>query len=84
MINIKQTDNIIRKPNGQYYLLDFGICKQLENFDSYAPTPAGARLFMAPETLLTGASLKSDLYSLGVSLILSRLGLDGCITNASV
>jgi WD40 repeat protein/tRNA A-37 threonylcarbamoyl transferase component Bud32 len=63
-------DNIMRRRNGEYVLIDFGVAKDLSGTVVY--TQIGTRIgtfgYGAPEQLETGeASPASDLYSLGVT-----------------
>jgi len=58
--------NIIRKPNGQYVLVDFGIAKQ------GATTQRGAQAlspdYAPPEQITGHTDTRSDLYSLGATI----------------
>lgn len=48
---------------------DFGLAVQLEHSCSKRATVCGTVLYMAPEVFGDGAVLKSDVWSLGISLI---------------
>lgn len=48
---------------------DFGLAVQLEHSCSKRSTVCGTSLFMAPEVYKEGACLKSDVWSLGISVI---------------
>ncbi|MGL5131452.1 MAG: protein kinase domain-containing protein, partial [Planktothrix sp.] len=63
-------DNIMRRRNGEYVLIDFGVAKDLSGTVVYTQigTRVGTFGYAAPEQLETGeASPASDLYSLGVT-----------------
>ena len=48
---------------------DFGLAVQLEHSCSRRNTACGTSLYMAPEVYGEGAVLKSDVWSLGISII---------------
>ena len=48
---------------------DFGLAIQLEHSCSKRNTTCGTSLYMAPEVYEGGADLKSDVWSLGLSMI---------------
>ena len=48
---------------------DFGLAIQLEHSCSKRNTTCGTSLYMAPEVYEGGAELKSDVWSLGISMI---------------
>ena len=48
---------------------DFGLAVQLEHSCSRRNTTCGTSLYMAPEVYKEGACLKSDVWSLGISVI---------------
>ena len=48
---------------------DFGLAVQLEHSCSRRNTACGTSLYMAPEVYGDGALLKSDVWSLGISII---------------
>ena len=48
---------------------DFGLAVQLEHSCSRRNTTCGTSLYMAPEVYKEGACLKSDVWSLGMSVI---------------
>ena len=48
---------------------DFGLAVQLEHSCSRRNTTCGTSLYMAPELYEGGAMLKSDVWSLGISVI---------------
>lgn len=48
---------------------DFGLAVQLEHSCSKRATVCGTVLYMAPEVFGDGAVLKSDVWSLGISII---------------
>ena len=48
---------------------DFGLAVQLEHSCSKRNTTCGTSLYMAPEVYEGGAELKSDVWSLGISMI---------------
>ena len=48
---------------------DFGLAVQLEHSCSKRNTTCGTSLYMAPEVYEGGAELKSDVWSLGMSMI---------------
>ena len=47
---------------------DFGLAKQLEQTYSMKNTSSGTLMYMAPEMYNGGACLKSDVWSLGISV----------------
>ena len=48
---------------------DFGLAVQLEHSCSKRSTMCGTELYMAPEVYEGGTGLKSDVWSLGISII---------------
>ena len=48
---------------------DFGLAVKLEHAGSKRNTTCGTSLYMAPEVYTDGAQLKSDVWSLGISII---------------
>ena len=48
---------------------DFGLAVQLEHSCSMRSTMCGTELYMAPEVYEGGSGLKSDVWSLGISII---------------
>ena len=48
---------------------DFGLAVQLEHSCSKRNTTCGTSLYMGPEVYEGGAELKSDVWSLGISMI---------------
>ena len=59
--------NVMRSEDGRIVLMDFGTGRKLE--DEAAPDLAGTPLYLAPEVLHgQPATMRSDLYSLGVVL----------------
>ena len=62
--------NMMLMPNGRVKLLDFGIAKAaLDSRLTMTGTTLGSLYYMAPEQIQGGAvDLRSDLYSVGVSL----------------
>ena len=48
---------------------DFGLAVQLEHSCSKRNTTCGTSLYMGPEVYGEGAELKSDVWSLGISII---------------
>ena len=48
---------------------DFGLAVQLEHSCSRRNTTCGTSMYMAPEVYGSGACLKSDVWSLGISII---------------
>ena len=60
---------------------DFGLAVQLEHSCSRRNTTCGTSLYVAPEVYKEGACLKSDVWSLGISIIEMAEGknpFDGC------
>ena len=53
---------------------DFGLAVQLEHSCSKRTTVCGTVLYMAPEVFDDGAVLKSDVWSLGVTLMTLAIG----------
>ncbi|XP_029200799.2 dual specificity mitogen-activated protein kinase kinase 5-like [Acropora muricata] len=65
--------NILVSTRGQVKLCDFGVSRQLVN--SIATTYVGTHAYMAPERILGDEySIRSELWSLGVSLLEMALG----------
>ena len=65
-------ENILMDPNGQVYLVDFGFAKLATAAESIAASSivVGTTGYMPPEQLLSKSlSCRSDLYSLGATLI---------------
>ena len=59
--------NVMRSEDGRIALMDFGTGRKLE--DDASPDLAGTPLYLAPEVLQgQPATVRSDLYSLGVVL----------------
>lgn len=66
--------NILLNSHGHIKICDFGVSGQLIN--SIARTFVGTRHYMAPERLLGGSyTVQSDIWSLGVTLVESALGI---------
>jgi serine/threonine protein kinase len=65
--------NIIAKKTGaeefSFYLIDFGIAKQLQNNSLMSGTMIGTPAYLAPEVGVIGATYASDIFSLGVTAI---------------
>ena len=60
-----KASNVMRETGGRIVLMDFGTGTDLRS----APVLAGTPVYMAPEALMgEGASIRSDIYSLGVVL----------------
>ncbi|XP_046844938.1 dual specificity mitogen-activated protein kinase kinase 5-like [Xenia sp. Carnegie-2017] len=65
--------NILVNTRGQIKLCDFGVSTQLVN--SIATTYVGTNAYMAPERVLGGEySVRSDVWSLGISVLEMALG----------
>lgn len=64
--------NVLRTPDGEVYLIDFGIAILTAEPEAGAgdkPAPAGSPSYMAPELITGGeANPQTDIYSLGVLL----------------
>ena len=77
-------DNLLIAESGVIKLGDFGLTTPLEHSCSLRDTGHVASRYMAPEVREGKAELKSDVWSLGISLFEMEEGksaLDGCITN---
>lgn len=62
-----KAQNVIRETGGRIVLMDFGLGRPMDS--DGAAEPAGTPLYLAPELFSTGrASVKSDLYAVGVLL----------------
>lgn len=62
-----KAQNVLREPDGRVVLADFGTGERLG--DTPVPRLAGTPLYLAPEILAgQAATVRSDLYSLGVLL----------------
>ena len=55
--------------NGVVKLGDLGLASQLEHSSSIRPTQCGTSYYMAPEMYDGKGCLKSDVWSLGISII---------------
>lgn len=55
--------------DGLVKLGDLGLASQLDRSSSIRPTQCGTSYYMAPEVYKEGACLKSDVWSLGISII---------------
>ena len=62
-------DNLFISESGVIKLGDFGLAVQLEHSCSKRNTTCGTSLYMGPEVYDGGACLKSDVWSLGISVI---------------
>ena len=62
-------DNLFLSESGVVKVGDFGLAVQLEHSCSRRNTTCGTSLYMAPEVYKEGACLKSDVWSLGISVI---------------
>ncbi|MEM6292813.1 MAG: serine/threonine-protein kinase [Myxococcota bacterium] len=60
---------------GQVYLIDFGAVK-VGDEQSTSMTTVGTFGYMAPEQILGRASVQSDLYGLGMTMVTMATGLD--------
>ena len=61
--------------NGQVYLIDFGAVKVGEG-QSTSMTTVGTFGYMAPEQILGRATVQSDLYGLGMTMIALATGME--------
>jgi serine/threonine protein kinase len=61
--------------NGQVYLIDFGAVK-VGDGQSTSMTTVGTFGYMAPEQILGRATVQSDLYGLGMTMIAMATGLE--------
>ena len=63
-------DNLIRRPEGQLVLVDFGAAKSVKlTALSAAGTVIGTAGYTSPEQAVGKAQFASDLYSLGVTCL---------------
>ena len=62
-------DNLFISESGVIKLGDFGLAVQLEHSCSKRNTTCGTSMYMGPEVYDGGACLKSDVWSLGMSII---------------
>ena len=62
-------DNLFISESGVIKLGDFGLAVQLEHSCSVRSTTCGTAWYMAPEVYEEEACLKSDVWSLGISII---------------
>lgn len=65
-----KAQNVMREVGGRIVLMDFGVSSAVQGEgDRFATVVSGTPLYMAPETLLQGASsVASEVYSMGVLL----------------
>ena len=68
--DIKPSNIWLEAPKGHVKLMDFGLCRALEELNRVTTTGAlvGTPLYMAPETPDGEVDLRCDIYSLGVVL----------------
>ncbi len=66
--DIKPNNIVVRHQDNEYFLIDFGVCKELKTA-LYAPTVIGTANFVAPEVVLGHGVYTSDIYSLGVTIL---------------
>lgn len=68
--------NVIIKTDGLAAIIDYGLCLTLdEAIESWKLPIVGSALFMAPERYLkAGEDLRSDIYSLGMTLYYALMG----------
>ena len=62
-------DNLFIMESGVIKLGDFGLAAQLEYLCSRKNTTYGTSMYTAPEVFMNGVVLKSDVWSLGISVI---------------
>ena len=62
-------DNLFLSEQGVIKVGDFGLAAQLNSSASRRSVVCGTSLYMAPEVYTDGAQLKSDVWSLGISII---------------
>ena len=62
-------DNLFISENGVIKLGDFGLAVQLNHSYSRRNTNCGTSWYMAPEVYDGNTELKSDVWSLGISLL---------------
>jgi hypothetical protein len=61
--------NIMRTPDGQIYLIDFGVARQFKSGQKKDTTPFGSPGYAAPEQFgKAQTTQRSDIYSLGATL----------------
>jgi serine/threonine-protein kinase len=64
-----KAQNVIRATGGRIVLMDFGIGRDLRQSSPLERSLSGTPLYLAPEVIAgEGASVRSDIYSLGVLL----------------
>jgi len=70
--------NILRRPDGHTYLVDFGLAKAKQEVEAncYAGAVVGTPEYMAPEQTSGVSDVRSDIYSLGI--VLYQM-LTGCV-----
>jgi len=61
-------DNILISSSGSVRLADYGLVYQLDSPDSKINKPQGTQKYMSPECYQSDYGLKSDIWSLGITL----------------
>lgn len=66
--------NVMVKPNGTIFLLDFGAAKELKEKEMSA-TVTGSRPYMAPEQIMGKSQRASDVWAIGVVMYVLYTGM---------
>ena len=66
--------NVIRRPNGDYVFVDFGVVREQLGAQATGSTVAGTAGYMAPEQLQGRALPATDVYAVGVTALAALAG----------
>jgi len=69
LANIMKSDK-----DGKYYIIDFGIARLLESYETHGKTLIGTPLYMAVEHQMGKTTYKSDIYSVGLCVLALLFG----------
>jgi len=82
--DLKLSNIMLRRSDGKYMLIDFGVSKLLMNTQS-SYTQVGTPLYMPPEMQIEGKStVKTDLYCLGLCAVALISGTEQSINDSNL